>query len=90
MKLLGIKNIDPFKKDVPLYYRKDYSACGHFRKNDGNQVSVVFHFSVETLATGDKEIRIHLQQAVDYPLIPVIRALKEEIQNIHSRGELPL
>jgi hypothetical protein len=90
MKLLEIQDIDPFKKDIPLYYRRDYSARGSFKKSDGLNVLVDFHFSVEALPTGDKEIRINLQQNIDYPLIPVIRALKEEIQNLYSRGDLRL
>ena len=88
MTLQSIESIDKDKKDVPLYYRNDYKAKGNFINTEGKAVVVDFLFSVERLPTGESHIKVNLIQDVDYPLLPIIRALKGEILQLEQKGLL--
>ena len=91
MKLLSIVNIEKKQGDVPIYYRKDYLAQALFQKtlHHHEQVNVDIEFSVEMESTGDKKIEVHIQEDVDYPIMPLIHSLKKEIRQMESKGQIP-
>lgn len=86
MQLLKIYNIT--KKDIPIYYRNDYSAVSDFSLIGNKIVTVALFFSIEMEPTGEKRINLQITDTVDYPIIPLFRALKEEIMNLEKKGEL--
>ncbi len=86
MRLIKIKNIE--KKDIPLYYRNEYNACSEFNFPGEKIVEVALSFSVEMVPTGEKLIGIQIKESVDYPLVPILRALKEEIGILEKAGHL--
>ena len=86
MEILNLKDI--VRKDVPIYYRRHYestavlkiaAASGEYRVN----------FTIEQQPTGKKLIKITLVDTIDYPLIPLIKELKEYICNLDTNGGLP-
>mgnify|MGYP000580534639 CR=1 FL=1 len=58
MKLISINNIE--KKDVPLYYRNEYTAESEFILIGENIVIIPINFSVEMAPTGEKNIDIKI------------------------------
>lgn len=88
MRLVQIIDINKERKDVPLYYRNDYQATGCFEENGGAEVVLDVNFTVETLPTGEKQIRVDLKDPPNYPTLPLIKALKEEILILHGEGKL--
>lgn len=88
MRLVELIDINKERKDVPLYYRNDYQATGCFEASGGVAVSLDLNFTVETLPTGEKQIRIDLKEPPNYPTLPLIKALKEEILILHGEGKL--
>jgi hypothetical protein len=87
MKVLDIKEIT--RKDMPIYYRMFFSAKAVLQILEG-EVERNIDFSIEIKPTGHKEIVVTLAEPVDYPLIPVISALKTAIEDLHFDGKLPL
>ncbi len=86
MKVISVKDIA--RKDVPLYYRRIFTALAVIDILD----SVTEHridFIIETKPTGAKEISVTLQDAVDYPLVPLLRELKAAVQSLDREGALP-
>ncbi|MDR3172599.1 MAG: hypothetical protein LBU17_13435 [Treponema sp.] len=86
MKILEIKEL--IRKDVPIYYRRLFSGIVIMELLD-KPVERHIDFSIETKPTGQKEILITIAEPLDYPLVPILRALKTFIDTIDERGELP-
>ena len=86
MKLSQISNI--VKKNVPLHYRNEYSATAVFDVADGKTLSRRIEFVVEMSPIGAKDIRINFVDPLDYPLVPVLKSLKEEINLLDRKGSL--
>ncbi|MCG8452605.1 MAG: hypothetical protein MI717_05430 [Spirochaetales bacterium] len=86
MKVHAIEQLT--KKDIPLYYRNEYAALGDIEFPGGNRQQVPVEFSVEIKPTGDRCIAVSVPSRIDYPLIPVIRALKDKIRTMEQEGEL--
>lgn len=86
MKLTQIADI--VKKNVPLHYRNEYTANALFDSADGKSLSRRIEFIVEMSPIGAKDIRINFVDPIDYPLVPVLKSLKEEIQVLDRKGSL--
>lgn len=76
------------KKDVPLHYRNEYSAKANFNSLDGKAIAKRIEFTVEMSPIGKKEIKINFLDNLDYPLVPIIKVIKEEIQVLDRKGLL--
>ncbi len=85
MKLSEIANI--IKKDIPLHYRNEYTANAVFDLG-GKTLSRRIEFVVEMSPIGAKDIRINFVDPIDYPLVPVLKSLKEEIHLLDRKGSL--
>jgi len=86
MKIVTLK--DMIRKDIPIYYRKLYTSVAVIEFNDKpNDYRI--DFSIEIKPTGQKEINVNFIDAIDYPLIPVTRELKQYIIELDLAGGLP-
>jgi len=54
----------------------------------GDRLQVPLEFSIEIKPTGERHIVVKLKNRISYPLMPVIRALKEEIRALERSGRL--
>jgi hypothetical protein len=86
MKIQAIKDIK--RKDVPIYYRRLFSGVAEIELLN-KTVERGIDFSIETKPTGQKEISLTLAETVDYPLIPLMRELKNYINDLDEKGALP-
>lgn len=86
MKLTQIADI--VKKNVPLHYRNEYTANALFDVADGKVLSKRIEFVVEMSPIGSKDIRINFVDPIDYPLVPVLKSLKDEILVLDRKGSL--
>lgn len=86
MKLLEIKNIE--YEDTAVYYRQKYEAVAVFENAFGAIVEVPIFFVIEINPLGEKQIKVELKKTVDYPLIPLLRMLREKISEMHAAGAL--
>lgn len=86
MTVLGISDIT--RKENFIYYRREFKAQALIDL-PGKKHSGEIEFTIETAPTGKKEISVTILDSVDYPLIPIMRNLKEFIKNLDSSGALP-
>ncbi len=90
MKLLEIKDIK--KKDIPLQYRRDFSGHAVISfpvYGVKKELQVPVEFTLESTALGGTRVSVSLRDKLDYPLVPVIRVVKEEILTLEKGGRLP-
>lgn len=86
MKVVEIKNLK--RKDVPIYYKRFYS--GIVVLDLINKVAdVPLEFQIEHKPTGETVLTITSMGAVDYPLVPLQKGIKEFIGSLDSDGKLP-
>ncbi|MDC7234059.1 MAG: hypothetical protein PQJ58_12570 [Spirochaetales bacterium] len=74
------------KKDTLIYYRNEYKGTASFTLIGEKRASVKFISTVEIKPTGERDINIELLEQIDYPVIPIIKVLKQEIMNIEKEG----
>ena len=87
MKIVVIKDI--IRKDVPIYYRLLYTGVAviELLANDSSEYRI--DFSIEIKPTGHKDISVTFIDDIHYPLVPVIKDLKNIIDTMHTNGMLP-
>ena len=86
MKLTGISNI--VKKNSPLHYRNEYTASAVFELDNQSSLSKRIEFVVEMLPIGSKDIRINFVDTLEYPLVPILKSLEDEIHSLDRKGSL--
>jgi len=86
MKIITLK--DMIRKDVPIYYRKLYTSVAVIELN-GKQNEYRIDFSMEIKPTGQKEFNVNFIDAVDYPLVPLVKDLKQYIAELEAADGLP-
>lgn len=90
MELLELKNLN--RKDIPLQYISEFSCAAVFRKpayQGSGSIESPVEFRIEQSPFGKKEVYVKLLGSFDYPLLPMIRHLKEHISDLDRKGLLP-
>ena len=83
MELIGISDIK--KKDTLIYYRNQYEGTALFSLVMNKQASVKFNSTVEMLPTGQRDVTVELLESIDYPLLPIIKLLKQQLIEIDQQ-----
>ena len=83
-----IKIRDIVRKDVPLYYRNKYTAIAEVKLSGDNTININIEFAIEVTPISGKEYSIEDMEEIDYPTIPITKALIEEIKNYDREGLL--
>ena len=52
-------------------------------------IEVPLDFIIEMGPLGNKDFDIELKDKIDYPLLPVMKKLKEYIEKLEAEGKLP-
>jgi hypothetical protein len=86
MKIIQIKEI--IRKDVPIYYRRLFSGLLVVELLN-KTVERHIDFSIETKPTGQKDISITILEPIDYPLVPLVREVKQHVIDLDDNGGLP-
>lgn len=86
MEILKLQNL--LKKDVPLYYRNEYSGDFVLQTFPGKEDIVRADFVLERNAVGEVDISVQLKNTPDYPLLPVISKMKTFILDLDREGKL--
>ena len=86
MKIISLK--DMIRKDIPIYYRKLYTGIAVIEINNANKEYRI-DFSIEYKPTGQKEITVSFIDAIDYPLIPISKEIKNYIIELENSRGLP-
>jgi hypothetical protein len=84
--ILAITDIS--RKENFIYYRREFTGNALY-DFPGSKKSGLIEFSIETAATGKKNVQIRLLDPVDYPVLPVVKSLKDFILYLDNEGKLP-
>jgi hypothetical protein len=87
MKILGIKDI--IRKDVPIYYKRFYKGILSLDLMNKSLDSPL-EFIIEHKPTGQTEITVTHLDEVDYPIVPLMKELKNFINELDATRKLPL
>jgi hypothetical protein len=87
MTVLEMKDIQI--KDSPIHYRSEYRAAALVLFTGQQEEEIPVVFSIEHTAIGAVNIAVNIQRPLNYPILPVIKALKAHIAEMHSGGKLP-
>jgi hypothetical protein len=87
MTIVEIK--DCVRKDVPIYYRREFSGVAVIEAA-GKKQDIHVDWTIESSPLGTSEISVSILQPVDYPLVPLIKELKNAIEALDHKGQLPL
>ncbi len=86
MKVLEIKNLT--RKDLPIYYRREFMGSVVLQYLNSNSEKRI-DFSLESNPFGHIEVKVNFLEDVDYPLVPIVKTLKEYILEMDRKGGLP-
>jgi hypothetical protein len=86
MKIKQIKNI--VRKDVPIYYRRLFTGALEVELL-GKDLERRIDFTIETMPTGLNQVSVTIAEPLDYPLVPLMRELKQFIASLDEAGGLP-
>ena len=86
MKIIDIHGI--IRKDVPIYYKRFYKGTLAIELvNKPHEVPI--EFVIEHKPTGQLEVSVTLSEQIDYPLVPLMKELKNYIGELDSSRKLP-
>jgi hypothetical protein len=86
MKIVDLTDLK--RREAPVLYRKVYDAVAVMELM-AETLSAAIEFVVEHKPLGGVDIRVTMTDDVDYPIIPIISALKNHIQDMYDKGSLP-
>jgi hypothetical protein len=86
MKVLELNQIQ--RAEEGLYYRRKFTAVAVIQIPLSN-LKIPISFTIETGPLGNKDLSIDFFSSLDYPVIPLKKALAETIMIMDSEGRLP-
>jgi hypothetical protein len=87
MKIVEIKDI--IRKDVPIYYKRYYKGIVTVDLMSKAH-EVPLEFIIEHKPIGTLEITVTLLEKIDYPVVPLMKELKNHIGELDTEAKLPL
>lgn len=86
MKILEIKDLS--REETGLYYRRNFTGCAVI-EIPLRIAEVPLFFIIETGPMGNKDIDIEFKENIEYPLLPILKDIKEHIFSLDREGKLP-
>lgn len=87
MRVLEINQLE--KGEGWIYYMQRYKGNAVI-EIPGQQLDVPVSFSIEIGPLGDKKIEVDdISNAINYPVFPIMKALREYINILSKEGSLP-
>lgn len=86
MKVLELKNLQ--REEGQIFYLRKYTCDAIIELPTSTEKAHIF-FSIETSPFGKKIIELQFLQPLNYPLIPIKKALLEHILTEEMEGRIP-
>jgi uncharacterized protein YbbC (DUF1343 family) len=84
-----VKIINIVRTDSPIYYRRVYTGVAVIEIR-GTLYPKKVKWTIETSPLGINKMSVQMVDAVDYPLVPVLKELKTKIAELDEKGILPM
>jgi hypothetical protein len=76
------------RKDTPLHYIREFQALAVLETSTGPREAPLA-FTVERKPIGPPDISVRFLEEPDWPLLPLIRSVKDLILGLDRNGGLP-
>jgi hypothetical protein len=86
MKVLELRDLR--RREAPIHYIREYGAVAVLESFEGKAEASVA-FTVEQKPLGPSEISVRVLDPVDWPLLPVMRAIRDYVADLDRQGRLP-
>ncbi len=86
MKILELRNL--YREEGYIYYMRKFSGVALIQI-PGDTLQAPLQFSIETSPFGTKTIDIEVSKSVNYPVLPIKKALEAYILEEDKEGRLP-
>jgi hypothetical protein len=86
MKVVELRELS--RRESPVHYIKELTAVAVIEWN-GRQSESDISITLEHKPLGPPDVHIHLLEAVDWPTLPVIHAIKDHVVELERAGRLP-
>ncbi len=86
MKIAGFQNL--FREEGYIYYMRKFSGTA-LVEVPGDTLRASVTFSIETNPFGEKTIVIDVGNSINYPILPIKKALESYILVEDNEGRLP-
>lgn len=77
------------RRNPLIAYRREYHALVSMSHHGKTPIEIKIEFSLELSPLGSCTIKVKLLEAVDYPTLPILTTLKEQIHQLDRAGSLP-
>jgi hypothetical protein len=86
MRVVELKDLR--KKDTPLHYIREWNGVAVLERG-GRTVEKPFVCSIERRPVGAPDITARFLEDPEWPLLPLLRSLKELLAELDKNGSLP-
>ncbi len=86
MKILELKNL--YREEGYIYYMRKFSGTALIQI-PGDTLQAPVSFCIETSPFGTKTIDIEVSNTINYPVLPIKKALETFILSEDNEGRLP-
>lgn len=86
MKIVGLTNVS--REEGYIYYMRKFSGIALIQI-PGNTLQAPVSFFIETSPLGTKSISVSIRNKLNYPILPVRKALADYILEEDREGKLP-
>jgi len=86
MKVVELRNL--FRAEGQIFYIRHYSCEAVFELPKSIE-STEIHFTIEMNCLGNKTVEVEMDKPVNYPVIPLKKALVDYILKQEQDGKLP-
>ena len=86
MRVLEVKNLN--REDGYIYYMRKFSGIALIQI-PGDTLQTPISFNIETSPFGTKKISVNVGEQLNYPVLPVKKALADFILEKDKEGKLP-
>lgn len=86
MRILELKNL--YREEGYIYYRRNFTG-DVLVEIPGQTLECSVDFCIETDPLGQKSVEVDVAKTINYPVLPIKKALKEFILIEDSEGRLP-
>jgi len=86
MKVVELRDLS--RREAPIHYLREYTAVAVLEAF-GSKSETGVAFTVEQKPLGPPDISVRVLDPVDWPILPVSKALRDHFADMDKRGLLP-
>ncbi|HTX72071.1 MAG TPA: hypothetical protein VMC79_04530 [Rectinemataceae bacterium] len=86
MKVVELRELN--RRDSPVHYIKEFTGVA-ILDSGTLKAETDISFTLEHKPLGPPDLIVRVMDPIDWPLLPIVRALREHILDLEKSGRLP-